>query len=308
MTQMSSNVASAVDIAGLPDFIVIGAQKCGTSSLHFYLDSHPDIRMSVEKELQFFSRDDRWSRGVAWYRERLAAGGKPGAALIGESSPQYTWYPFGPDVPQRMHSLLPDAKLIYIVRDPIERLLSQYMDWIHLFWEDRDIEAALSDVTTRPNRYIEPGCYRTQLDRYLQYYPAENILVLTLEELSGDPDTTMARVYAFIGADPAFRSPALNETRNPQAGKRKPNALFRALMTERLRFELLEPRRLPVWAAKALKRVINLTGQRLERPQLLPATAARLKAIYRDEVAGLEAFCGGSFPGWHDYTATNPDR
>ncbi len=304
MTGTDSNTAQPAEhTAGLADFIVIGAQKCGTSSLHFYLNSHPDICMSVEKELQFFSRDDRWSRGAGWYRKRLTAAHDGRATLFGESSPQYTWYPFGPDVPQRMHSLVPDAKLIYIVRDPIERLLSQYMDWLHLFWEDRAIEAALSDVETRPNRYIEPGCYKTQIDRYLQYFPAANIHVLTLEELSSDKETALSRVFAFIGADPDFRSPAWAEKRNPQTGKRMPNALFRALMTERLRFELLEPRRLPVWAARGLKAVINATGHKLVRPTLLPATEARLKAIYRDEVAGLQAFCGRPLPGWRDYTA-----
>src|SRR5690606_18287453 len=95
----------------LPNLIVIGAQKCGTSGLHYHLSLHPQVSMSKPKELNFFIAERNWPRGEAWYRRQF----DPRAKVRGESSPNYTAYPQHTGVPERMHSLVPDAKLIYIV-------------------------------------------------------------------------------------------------------------------------------------------------------------------------------------------------
>src|SRR5919108_5987197 len=107
----------------LPNLIIIGAQKCGTSALHHYLGLHPDIFMSHEKELNFFMQRKNWDKGRAWYESMFPCN----ATVRGEASPGYTDYPTEPRVAERMHSLIPDAKLIYIVRHPIERMISQYV-------------------------------------------------------------------------------------------------------------------------------------------------------------------------------------
>ena len=105
----------------LPNLIVIGAQKCGTSSLELYLDLHPEIAMARPKqyELNFFSWEDVWRRGVGWYEQQFRD-----APVRGEKSNGYSAWPFWPFVPERMKDVIPDARLIYLLRDPIERLIT----------------------------------------------------------------------------------------------------------------------------------------------------------------------------------------
>jgi len=107
----------------LPNLIIIGAMKCATTSLHYYLNLHPQISMSEEKELDFFIHKNNWHKGIEWYKTNFTGN----ASVYGESSPNYTKYPFFNGVPERMHAVVPDAKLIYVVRDPIERIISHYI-------------------------------------------------------------------------------------------------------------------------------------------------------------------------------------
>ena len=125
----------------LPNLIVIGTQKGETSSLHYYLSLHPQICMSREKELNFFisERDwSNWKRGVEWYKKKFI--GK--AQIYGESSPNYTNYPRYDQVPKRMHSIVPEAKLVYILRDPIKRIISHYM---HKYSKGKENRSLLLD-------------------------------------------------------------------------------------------------------------------------------------------------------------------
>src|SRR5919106_4193832 len=98
----------------LPTFVIIGAQKCGTTALHSYLSRHPEVSMSRPKELDFFVEGANWEKGVDWYRSRFDGAAK----ARGESSPNYTAHPMLAGVPERMAELVPDAKLIFMVRDP----------------------------------------------------------------------------------------------------------------------------------------------------------------------------------------------
>jgi len=105
----------------LPNLLVIGAAKCGTTALHRYLGLHPDIFMSKSKELGFFCSSENWDERLRWYESQFGA-----ARVRGESSPSYTNCPRNKGVPERMASLVPDARLIYLVRDPVDRVISQY--------------------------------------------------------------------------------------------------------------------------------------------------------------------------------------
>src|SRR4051812_36085465 len=98
----------------LPNLIIIGAARAGTTSLYHYLRSHPEIWMSPEKELYFFVEDHNWKRGIEWYERHFPAG----TPVRGEASTFYTHFPIRPGVPERIAALLPSAKLIYLVRDP----------------------------------------------------------------------------------------------------------------------------------------------------------------------------------------------
>ncbi len=117
--------------ARLPNLIVIGSQKCGTSGLHYYLGLHPEISMSTPKELDFFIAERNYPLGLDWYRSQF----DPQAKVRGESSPNYTAYPQHVGVPERMHSIVPEARLLYMVRDPIDRIAAH---WVHNFAKRRE--------------------------------------------------------------------------------------------------------------------------------------------------------------------------
>jgi hypothetical protein len=120
--------------------MIIGAAKAGTTSLHRYLDQHPSIFMSRQKELKLFSRDD-WREHLDWYRGQFPST----LPVRGESSPVYSMDPWFPGVPERVKELLPDALLVYLVRDPVERLVAQYVEQFALRLEHRSHDAALMD-------------------------------------------------------------------------------------------------------------------------------------------------------------------
>ena len=198
----------------LPNLIVIGAARCGTTSLHRYLNLHPEIEMSPVKEPQFFN-DWNWDRGLAWYEDQFPASAK----IVGESSPTYTAHPVHPHVPERMASVVPDARLIYLVRDPIERLLSGYRfrRWI-LHREDRPVDEALADFEA--SLHVVSSCYAMQLERLFPYYPLERILVLEQRALAERRLETLRRAFRFLEVDETFHAPEFERNFNETDGLR----------------------------------------------------------------------------------------
>src|SRR5438067_3804457 len=175
-----------VPTALMPNLLIVGAAKAGTTSLHRYLDLHPEIFMSRMKELQLFSRDD-WRDRLGWYREQF-----PSAVPVrGEASPVYSMHPWFPSVPERIHEVIPDARLIYLVRDPVERLVAQYVEFYALHLEDRPIEEALSDYDSPSNRFVMASRYALQLDRFREFFPDSQIIVLDQRELLTARSATM---------------------------------------------------------------------------------------------------------------------
>lgn len=173
-----------------PDFLIIGAMKCGTTSLYNHLSGHPDIRMSRTKELNFFTESENWHKGPAWYASQF----EPGNRVRGEASPNYTKHPSLPGVPERIFSTIPNAKLIYIVRDPIDRILS------HLFHNYDALSLHGADALVRRDpHYIATSKYWMQIERYLEWFPQERILIVDLDDLSRDPVTTLTNVFRFLG-------------------------------------------------------------------------------------------------------------
>jgi Sulfotransferase family len=213
----------------LPDFLVIGTMKGGTSSLHRYLRAHPGIFMPEVKELNFFVSDYRgpvpldppevtnWARGEDWYRAWFDAAGP--TQLAGEASPKYTKAPEYPGAPERIAALLPDARLVYVVRDPIERIRSHYLHDVAVGRERGTIDNA---VRTDP-RYVSTSRYTSQLAGYLAHFPAGQVLVVLSEELLHDRAATLARVLEHIGADPSAIPPQLDIDAHASAGKRQPS-------------------------------------------------------------------------------------
>jgi hypothetical protein len=183
--------------AELPNLIIIGGLKCGTTSIHHYLGLHPEIHMSKPKELNFFVEELNWDLGLDWYRGRFD-GQFP---VRGESSPHYTNLPRFTGVAERIREHVPDARLIYMVRDPISRILSHWTHAVGAGYETRPME----DVLSRDDQtYVTRSLYWMQLQPYLKQFDRDQIAVIAQEELQGDRDATMRRAFEFAGVDPDF--------------------------------------------------------------------------------------------------------
>ena len=198
----------------LPDFIVIGALKSGTTSLDFYLDRHPQIRTAPGKEVRFFAEDEPWSKGVDWYRSHF----RGEADIYGEVCATYASYPTHLDVPQKMYSVIPDAKLIYLLRDPIERIVSQYVHRCADGHEDRSFDTVVREAHADDD-YICRSAYHRQLERFLECYRKSDILVVLSEELLHDRQSTLRRVFRFLGVNEDHESP-LNRVKLHQSSRK----------------------------------------------------------------------------------------
>jgi sulfotransferase family protein len=200
----------------LPDFLIIGAQKAGTTALYAYLRQHPQITGPSWKEVSFFDR--HYARGEAWYRgnfpNSLRARG-----LVGEASPSYLFHPLAPE---RVAALVPQAKLVALVRNPADRAFSHYQHEVALGREPLSFEQALEAEDERLRgeedrmrsdpayfsqawwdyTYRARGRYAEQLERWLAVFPREQLLIVPNEDLDAEPGETHARVLAFLGAEP----------------------------------------------------------------------------------------------------------
>jgi hypothetical protein len=210
----------------LPDFLIIGAQKGGTTSLYDYLGQHPQIARSLRKEINFFTGGpdpevDLWRLGEGWYRAHFPLRAKmaPGQKAF-EASPDYMLHPLAAG---RIAGLLPDVKLVAMLRNPTDRAISHYFHNVREGEPARNgetlpIGAAMAAeearmapilaaedyrcVAFRALSYKLRGHYADQLARYLALFPRENLLVLRAEDLFEDPDGLMARLFAFLDVAP----------------------------------------------------------------------------------------------------------
>ncbi|MEP0844545.1 MAG: sulfotransferase domain-containing protein [Phycisphaerae bacterium] len=177
----------------LPDFIIIGAMKCATSTLHDQLGLQPGIFVSEPKEPNFFSNDEEYARGLDHYAALFAAA-EPGA-LCGESSTHYTKLPTYPRTVERMKRHLDQLRLIYVMRHPVDRLVSHY---VHE-WTERTIECPIDRAVREFPRLIDYGRYAMQLEPFLAAYGRQSILPVFFERLVAEPQRELERVCRFIG-------------------------------------------------------------------------------------------------------------
>jgi hypothetical protein len=288
-TQTHEDIAGdgvRTEAGALPNLIVIGAQKCGTSGLHYYLSLHPEISVSRPKELNFFIAERNWPKGVDWYASHFDASAK----VRSEASPNYTAYPQHLDVPERMHSVVPDAKLLYMVRDPIDRIAAH---WVHNYAKQRE-KGDLRTTLLHPNTsYLARSHYYAQLQRFLRLYPRERVMVIEQEELRNRRLETLRRIFEFAGVDPGFSHPGFAAQRHRTARKRRGNALTRAL-------ERIDRRRGSVSLARfrALAGRVLPLGRSIEVPDVRSALPPETLRSLRDDAERLQELTGLDLSGW----------
>jgi hypothetical protein len=289
----------------LPDFVIIGAARCGTTSLYAYLREHPQVFMSPEKETDYFSLGDLppedVPRNASAYRARTRddyerffrdAGD---ARAVGEASPTYLFYPRSAE---RMQQAIPDAKVICILRDPVERAYSHFALARKMGFEpvaDFAAALALEDERWASDRsmrftYTRASFYHDGLEAFWQRFPRERILVLRFEQLAADPRATMRAVYDFIGVDASFTpdvSIRHNRSMLPRSG------LVRELFGRPFRLRRFLQRNLP-------PRLVTRLGNLIMRPP--PGVAGGMRASlvprFADDVRRLEALLGCDLSAW----------
>ena len=254
--------------------------------MHFYLGLHPQIHVSREKELHFFTVN--YSKGEDWYRSWF-----PRADLVqGEASPSYAANPRFLDVPERMHSLVPDAKLIYIVRDPIDRAVSDY-------WHERLQGNETRDISVLRNTeglYFKRGLYHFQIMQYLSFFDIKQLLVIDQSELRQHRNATLRTVHSFLGVDPGFESPLSNWERHRSIRKRTVTptvAKLRASFVGRAINKLPSHRR---WIFEEL--IYRPFSRRTRRPSLDTETRAFLHDSYKPETDKLRTLLDRPFASW----------
>jgi len=269
----------------LPTFLVIGAMKGGTTSLYYYLAEHPEIGMSRRKETDFFLKEHgNWDRGRDWYAQQFP----DDAPVRGECSPNYTKRHLFEGVPERITSVCPDVKLIYLVRDPIERAVSHYWGSCQRGREERSFEAAVAD--TAHSNYVLTSRYYMQLQPYLDRFDRKNLLVCTTERLRTDPPDILQQIYRFLGVDAAFENRRTERRFNPSAAKKKRGAWYRWLS-----------RRVPQPVKDRLRLYLPLhwlPGTRVPRPDVSPAVRVHLAEALHADADALRDLTGRDFETW----------
>ncbi len=285
-----------------PNFLVIGAGKGGTTSLHRWLAEHPRVHVSPIKETNYFTWETRGDAPpgeplgrmefpVRSWEEYLAlfAGGA-GAVARGEVSPSYL---SRPAVPARIAERLPDVRLIAVLRHPVERAYSSYLMHARDGRERRSFAEAVRqeiDGTADPNlaagqlRYLRIGHYHRHLSRYWERFPEEQIHIELFDDLKADPGALIGRVYRFLGVDAGFR-PDLSARLNPSG---IPRRSLLAPFLRKNRFSRLVRRLLPAgWVPGVERAYDGWRGRQLVKPPLDPALRRELIERFRDDIERL---------------------
>lgn len=282
----------------LPNFLIIGAQKSGTTWLARLLRQHPDVFMPPG-EIHFFDKAHNYRNGLGWYEAHFA--GANGRRAIGEKTPDYLWADGRgveghlPDVHRHIHDALPDARLIAVLRNPVERAVSAVK---HIIGSGRVSPLhAMDDLLIGPKQalveghgVLDYGFYHRQLTAYLQYFDRSQLLVLFYEEdVVGDPAAGLAKVCRFLGIDDRVTFDGLRE---------RVNANHHSRLSLMLSYHV-----------PALRPISKRIGRRLPRYRPRPSgeVRRRLYALYADENRRLFELLGRDpVPAWREPPA-RPD-
>jgi hypothetical protein len=202
-------------VRGLPNFLIIGAQRSGTTALYNYLSQHPDIILPYRKEIHYFSH--YYSRGIFWYRAHFLITQK--GQITGEASPYYLFHPLAP---VRVKKVLPHVKIIIILRNPTERAYSHYWHEVRYSFEKLSFRQAIAKETGRLTgeeekikkeknyysfahdhySYLSRGVYVKQIKRWRKFFSPQQMLILNYLDLRIKPQAVLDKVFVFLGLKP----------------------------------------------------------------------------------------------------------
>jgi hypothetical protein len=264
-----------------PDFIIIGAMKSATSTLYEQLVRQPGIFMTTPKEPNFFSDDDQYKKGLDWYLQLFA--GSDNALLRGEASTHYSKLPTYPDTIERLSAFTGGVgRFVYVMRHPVDRLISHYMHE----WSENRITCDVNEALVRHPELIDYSCYYRQISPWLAKFGQDSILPVFYDRLMENKDDELGRICAFIGYSGIVRwqdIPANN------------------VSSERIRkfpfYDLLVEKKLSVWLRRQLvprfvRDWIKSTRQMRTKPMLSDETRIQVEAIFNRDLALLGELLG----------------
>ena len=269
----------------LPGFLIIGAQKSGTTSLARALAANPDVHVPAAKEAHYFGEVDDAALDAAAYAMFFADGGDE--RIVGEATPEYLALP---EAASQIHRLLPEVRCIAIVRNPVDRAWSHYWHRRREAGLQASFEEALAEEealrrsgTPTPLGYVDRGRYAEQIERFLDAgFARDQLLVLVFDDLIADPEGQVARAEVFIGAAPSGGS--LTHA----------NRSTRSVLPATLRAGL--ERRAP--RSRLVRRVVGASHRARVTEEMDPRTRARLVEEFREPNAALGRLLGRDLSGW----------
>lgn len=291
----------------LPDFAIIGAAKSATTSLANLLSRHPHIFFCPIKEPLFFAYERYYSQGFDAYRS-LFEGARPDQ-LCGEASTDYTRHPQVPGVPARLAAANPEARLIYLLRHPVERAYSHF---VHRYTKEvhpgQPFRAGFSDYVKQDPMCIDSSLYAMQIEQWLECFPLERILILTTAELRDDLPAAYDRVLRFLGLEPSGAGPPVLDAieRNDSHHFLQQRLIdeaslpLRSLPWIRGIARTVVPERTRTWLYRMMMRTPR--GRRLQRgwtpPPLEAEERRRWLDFFEPHDRRLERLLGREFPEW----------
>lgn len=258
--------------------------KAGTSSLYRYIASHPDIIPSSIKETDFFKSNSDFNKGIKWYETLFQGNGK----YAFEASPNYTKRNQFPHVPARMHSVLPKIKLIYVLRDPIERIKSHY---IHNYANGREYQSFSEALERRNfgiNNYIQTSKYYFQIQAFLEYYSDSQLLILESEQLKKDPVKVLNHTFKFLKISANYDMTLLEKRFHESSEKKRPSRLEQTLCQRTNNAYLLA----------SIRKMTKPLRQSIEQPILSPSDKEMLMNEILPDIEKLRQFTGLTFSDW----------
>lgn len=283
-----------------PNFFIIGAMKAGTTSLHNYLNYHPSVFMCEPKEPGYFVQELNWSEGEDWYLNLFKGAGDE--SIIGESSTHYTKFPTYAGVAERLFHFSPDARLVYIMRDPVKRALSQYWFSVDssarrpvagIYMENRPLMTALKEESS----YVDFSDYALQLKQYLDFFPADHIYTLSFESLIANPAMETGNILSWLGVSGELDKDVFRERFNATSesiARVKGFGLLQRLRTTKA-WDCISP---------MIPKVIRSVGTSLavgedEKNQSEEEKAIEfLRSVLLEKTDGLTRLLGREFPEW----------
>lgn len=288
----------------LPDFLVVGAQKAGTSSLHSYLETHPSINLPPGKETKFFADDSRYARGLDYYQSHWLPGGGAGQ-LTGEVDPDYMYFEVALE---RMAETLDieNTRFIFVFREPVSRAFSHYLMSYRRGIEPLGFEEAVAREPERLRKgfyerlhysYIDRGYYHRQVSRFLERVDRQQMLFVLSEDLAERNTQVMAGIFRFLEVDD-WKSPVFQQKFLP-AKVPKSMELLHAVKSDGLHKRLVRTLLpFPALRKRLRQRVLEWNEKEAVDVILRDDTREQLKALYIEENRKLSDLISRDLTHW----------